>query len=42
LYRPLLRQSLDYPSFVAAQIGTTERAQVAVLERLPASAITLG
>ena len=42
LYRPLLRQALDYPSFAPAQVGTTDRAQVAVLERMPASAITLG
>ena len=57
LYRPLLRQTLDYPSFGPAQVGTSDgeqvdrkqadrkqadRAQVAVLERIPASAITLG
>jgi len=42
LYRPLLRQTLDYPSFAPAQIGTIDRAQVAVLERIPANAITLG
>lgn len=42
LYRPLLRQSLDYPGFAAAVPGSVDRAQVAVLERLPASAITLG
>lgn len=42
LYRPLLRQTLDYPSFSAAQVGTADRAQVAVLERIPASAITPG
>ncbi len=41
LYRPLLRQSLDYPGFAAAVPGSTDRAHVAVLERLPASAITL-
>ena len=42
LYRPLLRQTLDYPGFLPAQIGTTDRAQIAVLERIPVSAITLG
>ncbi len=42
LYRPLLRQTLDYPGFTPAVPGTADRAQVAVLERLPASAIARG
>lgn len=42
LYRPLLRQSFDYPGFSPAKVGSPDRAQVAVLERLSASAIPLG
>lgn len=41
LYRPLLRQTLDYPSFAPAAPGSTDRAQVAILERLRPDDVTL-
>ncbi len=41
LYRPLLRQSLEYPSYAPAVPGSQVRCQVAVLERIPPTMIPM-